>query len=55
MIESCLQMSATLLEYWEPNGNRRGSVSDREFKEELTKFFEDAKCTRHDDDIQVCQ
>ena len=56
-LESCLKMAASMLELWTPDGQRRSeSPSDsdeREFKRNLEDFFETAKCTRFDDDIQV--
>ena len=56
MLESCLQLSSTLLEYWEPDGSRRrgsSSSDDDKVKEDIEDFFTTAKCTKFDDDIQV--
>ena len=53
MLESCVKLGGTLLEQWTPEGEKRGSKSDREFKRDMEDFFETAKCTRFDDDIQV--
>ncbi len=40
------------MEYWEPDGRRRTSSSERDLQENLEEFFEAAKCTKYDDDIQ---
>ena len=52
MLEQCVSLSSTLLEFWDPEGNERDKPSDREIGQELEDFFETAKCTRFDDDIQ---
>lgn len=51
-IDSCIKMSKTLLEYWEPDGSRRTSSNERELEDNLEEFFEAAKCTKYDKDIQ---
>ena len=51
-IDSCIRMSRTLLDYWEPDGSRRTSTSERDLTDNLEDFFEAAKCTRYDRDIQ---
>ena len=54
MLESCVKLGGTLLEQWTPEGDERDDrKSDREFKNDVEDFFETAKCTRFDDDIQV--
>ena len=51
-IDSCIKMSKTLLEYWEPDGKRRTSSNERDLEDNLEEFFEAAKCTKYDKDIQ---
>ena len=53
LLDSCVKLGGTLLEQWTPEGEKRGSKNDREFKKDMEDFFETAKCTRFDDDIQV--
>ena len=54
MLESCVKLGGTLLEQWTPEGDERDDrKSDRDFKNDVEDFFETAKCTRFDDDIQV--
>ena len=53
LLESCIQLGGTLLEQWTPDGEERDSKSEREFKKDMEDFYETAKCTRFDDDIQV--
>ena len=53
MLESCVKLGGTLLEQWTPEGKKRGSKSEKEFKNDVEDFFETAKCTRFDKDIQV--
>ena len=53
LLDSCVKLGSTLLEQWTPEGEKRGSKNDREFKKDMEDFFETAKCTRFDDDIQV--
>ena len=53
MLESCVKLGGTLLEQWTPEGKKRGSKNEKEFKNDLEDFFETAKCTRFDKDIQV--
>ena len=53
LLESCIKLGGTLLEQWTPDGDERGDKSEREFKRDMEDFFETAKCTRFDDDIQV--
>jgi hypothetical protein len=51
-LESCVKLGGTLLEQWTPEGKKRGSKSEKEFKNDVEDFFETAKCTRFDKDIQ---
>ena len=54
MLESCVKLGGTLLEQWTPEGDERDDrKSDRDFKNDVEDFFETAKCTKFDDDIQV--
>ena len=52
-LKSCIQMSKSLLEMWTPEGNKRDrDESEKNFKEDLEDFFQTARCTKFDDDIQ---
>ena len=52
-VDSCLKLGGTLLEVWNPNGDKRpSSQSERDFKDDLEDFFNTASCTRFDRDIQ---
>lgn len=52
-VDSCLKLGGTLLEVWDPNGDKRpSSQSERDFKDDLEDFFNTASCTRFDKDIQ---
>ena len=52
-LDSCLKLGGTLLEVWNPNGDKRpSSQSERDFKDDLEDFFNTASCTRFDKDIQ---
>ncbi len=55
MLDSCLKMGSSLLEYWDPQGRPRSSssLSERDFQRELQNFFSAATCTNYDADIRV--
>jgi hypothetical protein len=53
LLESCINLGGTLLKQWTPEGDKRDSKNEREFKKDMEDFYETAKCTRFDDDIQV--
>ena len=54
MLESCVKLGGTLLQQWTPDGDKRDSSrGEKEFKKDLEDYFETAKCTRFDKDIQV--
>jgi len=53
LLESCVKLGGTLLEQWTPEGDERDDrKTDKEFRNDVEDFFETAKCTRFDDDIQ---
>lgn len=56
MLDSCLRLSSTLLELWTPAGERRATTTydPSRVQTELRDFFETVRCTRFDQDIQVC-
>jgi hypothetical protein len=46
MIKSCLKLSATLLELYTPEGDKRkSSTREDDFADDLADYFEAAKCT----------
>lgn len=52
LLDSCLQLSSTLLDVYTPEGDKRpSSQTEREFKNDLEDFFEAAKCTGYDKDV----
>ena len=52
-VDSCLKLGGTLLEVWDPSGDKRpSSQSERDFKDDVEDFFNTASCTRFDKDIQ---
>jgi len=52
-VDSCLKLGGTMLEVWNPDGDKRSSSqSERDFKEDLENFFNTASCTKFDRDIQ---
>jgi len=52
-VDSCLKLGGTMLEVWNPDGEKRSSSqSERDFKEDVENFFNTASCTKFDDDIQ---
>ena len=53
MLESCIELGGTLLNQWTPEGEKRDSKNEREFKKDMKDFYETARCTKFDDDIQV--
>ncbi len=53
MLDGCVKMGASLLDYYNPDGSKRRDKDDeKDFEDELEKFFEGASCTGFDKEIQ---